>query len=83
MGDHRLPKRAMSGELEDVGRRGRRRNRRTALQRMICYMASHGTGAPVHLTPGFLRHSVYEGDCRFMATRVAAEEKRNGRGGQG
>ena len=30
MGDHRLPLRVMSGELENAGRGGRRKNGRTA-----------------------------------------------------
>ena len=37
MGDNRLPKRVMSGELENagnVGRGGRRKNGQTALQRI-------------------------------------------------
>ena len=53
MVDHKLPTRAMSGELEDVGRRERRGNRRTALLRIVCYLASRWTGALPHLTPGF------------------------------
>ena len=45
MGDHRLPKRVMSGELEDTGKRGpvgRRRNGRTAWERIVGYLASLG-----------------------------------------
>ena len=53
MGDHRSPMRAVSGELEDVSRRERRMNRRAALQKIVCYLASRGTGALLHLTPGF------------------------------
>ena len=55
MGDHRLPKRVMSGELENAGKRGtvgRRKNGRTAWQRIFGYLASRGTGAPPHLTLG-------------------------------
>ena len=48
--DHRLPKRASSGELENAGQhgRGRRRNNgRTAWQRIVGGLASRGTaGAP-------------------------------------
>ena len=55
MGDHRLPKRVMSGELENVGKRGlggRRKSGRTAWQRIVGYLASRGTGEPPHLTLG-------------------------------
>ena len=53
MGDHRLPKRVMSGELENAEKRGpggRRNNGRTAWQRVFDYLASRGTSA--HLTLG-------------------------------
>ena len=57
MGDHRLPKRVMSGELENAGKRGpggkERKNGRTAWQMIFGYLASRGTGAPPpHLTLG-------------------------------
>ena len=47
MGDHRLPKRVMSGELENAGKRGpggRRKSGRTAWQMIFGYLASRGTG---------------------------------------
>ena len=54
MGDHRLPKKVMSGELDDARKRerggGRRKNGRTAWQKIFSYLASQGTGAPPHLT---------------------------------
>ena len=49
MGDHRLPKRVMSEELENAGRKN---NGRTAWQRIFGYLAPRGTGAPPHLTLG-------------------------------
>ena len=55
MGDHRLPKRVMSGELENAGKRGpggRRKIGRTAWQMIFGYLASRGTGEPPHLTLG-------------------------------
>ena len=55
MGDHRLPKRAMSGELENAGKRGpggKEKNGRTAWQMIFGYLASRGFGASPHLTPG-------------------------------
>ena len=53
MGDHRLPKRVMSGELENARKRGpggRRKSGRTAWEMIFGYLASRGTGAPPHLT---------------------------------
>ena len=55
MGDRRLPKRVMSGELENAEKRGpggRRKNGRTLWQRIFGYLPSRGTGAPRHLTLG-------------------------------
>ena len=56
MGDHRLPKRVMSGDSrtrKNVGRGGRRKSGRTEWQMIFGYLASRGTGAPPHLTLGF------------------------------
>ena len=63
MGVHRLPKRVMSGELENAGKRGPggeekeltdcvADDRRTAWQMIVGYLASRGTGEPPHLTLG-------------------------------
>ena len=55
MGDHRLPKRIMSGELENAGKRGpggRRKSGRTAWQMTLGYLASRGTGELPHSTLG-------------------------------
>ena len=49
MGDHMLPKRIVSGELENArkcGPGGRRNNVRTAWQRIVGYLASRGIEAP-------------------------------------
>ena len=78
MGDHKLPRRVMSGELENggnEGRGGRRKSERTAWQMIFCYLASWGTGEPPHLTlPGAWYNKVHEGGCRFMAAWVREEE---------
>ena len=50
MGDHRLPKKVTSGEVENMGRGERKNNGRTARQRIVVYLRSWGTGAPPHLT---------------------------------
>ena len=58
MGDHRLPKRVMSGELENAGKRGPgggRKSGQTAWQMIFAYLASRGTGALPHLILG---HSI-------------------------
>ena len=55
MGDHRLRKRVMSGELRNTAKRGpggKRKNGRTAGQRIFGYLVSRGTGAPPHFTLG-------------------------------
>ena len=55
IGDNRLPKRVVSGELESAGKRGpggRKKSGRTAWQMIFDYLASRGTGAPPHLTLG-------------------------------
>ena len=61
MGDHRLPKRIMSGELKNAGKRGpgrRRKSGRTAWQIIFGCLASRGTGTPPHLTLGYdIEHS--------------------------
>ena len=57
MGDHRLTKRVMSGELENAEKRGpggrKNNNERTAWQRIVGYLVLRRTGAPPHLTLGF------------------------------
>ena len=55
MGEYRLPKRVMSGEVENAEKRGlggRKNNGRTAWQKNVGYLASRGTGAPPYLTLG-------------------------------
>ena len=55
MGDQRLPKRVMSGELENAGKRGpggRIKSGRTAWRMIFGYLASRGTGEPPHLNLG-------------------------------
>ena len=56
MGDHRLPKRVVSGELKNAGKHGPggggRKSGRTPWQMIFGYLASRGTGEPPHLTLG-------------------------------
>ena len=60
-----------------MGRGGRRKNERTACQRIVSSLASRATGAPPsHLALGSLvQHSVRQEGCRFMAAWVKKEEK--------
>ena len=65
MDDHRIPKRVMSGELENAGKRGPgggRKNGRTAWQMLVGYLASRGTGAPPLLTLGSGTAQYVKGD---------------------
>ena len=51
MGDYSLPKKVMSGELENaghVGRVGKRNIGRTTQQRIVECLVSRGTGVPPH-----------------------------------
>ena len=50
VGDHRLPKRVVSGELENAGKRGPGGKEKEWTED---YLASRGTGAPPHLTLGY------------------------------
>ena len=64
MGDHRLPKKVMSGELENaekVRRGGRRRDGQTAWQRVVGCLASRGIGTPPHKTLGFRKAQYAKG----------------------
>ena len=79
MGDHRLPKRVMSGELENAGKRGQggkeKEWTRTAWQiddlRLFGVTGDWSTAA---LDPGPWYNIVHEGGCRFMAAWVKGEE---------
>ena len=80
MGDHRLPKRVMSGELEKVGRHGPEGKEKEwtdcVADDLWLFGITRGTGAPPHLTlgSGLIYSAVHEGGCRFMAAWVKEEE---------
>ena len=94
MGDHRLPKRVMSGELENAGKRGPGGKEEkwtdcVAEERRIFGIA--GDWSTAALDPGVWCSTVRKGSCMFMAACVKeeekasehpAEEERSGRGGQ-
>ena len=78
MGDHRLPKRFMSGELEDAGKRGPGGGGEVMdglRGKILSAVASQGFGGPpqVILASGTAQN--VKGGCRFMAAWVNKEEK--------
>ena len=97
MGDHRLPKRVMSGELENAGKRGpggKEKEWTECVAEDLRLFGITGDGSTDTLDPGVWYNTVREGGCRFMVygrvgegrrkdVRTPAEEGRSGRGGQG
>ena len=77
MGDHRLPKRAMSGELENAGKRGPGGKEK---EWMDCgaddlwLFGVTGDWRTAALDPGTWCTKVHEGVCRFIAAWVREEE---------
>ena len=77
MGDHRLPKRVVWGELENAGKRGPsgKENELTDCVaddlRLIGITGNWSTAA---LDPGVWYSTVHEEGCRFMAAWVKEEE---------
>ena len=77
MGDHSLPKRAMSGELENAGKRGPRGKEKEwtdcVADDLRLFGITGDLGTPA-LDPGAWYNTVREGGCRFMAAWVKEEE---------
>ena len=77
MGDHSLPKRVMSGELENTEKRGAGGKEK---QWMDCVVDDlrlfriPGDWSTAALDPGAWQSAVHEGGCRFMAAWVKEEE---------
>ena len=77
MGDHRLPKRVMSGELENAGKRGPGRKKKDWTDCVADDFRPFGiTGdwSTAALDPGVWYSAVHEGGFRFMAAWVKEEE---------
>ena len=78
MGDHRLPKRVISGELENAGKRGPRGKEKEWTDcvaddfRRFLITGDWGTAA---IDPGVWYSAVHEGGCRFMAAWWVKEEE--------
>ena len=83
MGDHRLPKRVMSGELEYKGKRGPGEEWADCVaedRRLFCITGNWSTAA---LDPGVWYSTVRVGEGRGKGIRTPAEEEGSGRGRQG
>ena len=81
MGDHRLPERVMSGEVENTGKRGPGRKEKewtncVAEDRLLFSITGDWKTAALH--PGVWYSAVREGGCRFMVAWVKEEEKASG-----
>ena len=77
MGDHRLPKRVMSGELENAGKRGPGGKEKEWTDCVVDDLRLFGvTGdwRTAALDPGAWYQTVQGGSCRFMAAWVREEE---------
>ena len=77
MGDHRLPKRVMSRELENAGKRGPEGKEKEWTDYVADDLRLFGvTGdwRTAALDPGAWYNIVHEGGCRFMAAWVREEE---------
>ena len=69
-GDHRLPKRVMSGEVENAGKRGPGGKEKECTDCVVHYFRLFGTTgdwSTAALDPGVWHSAVHEGGCRFMA----------------
>ena len=79
MCDHKLPKRIMSGELDNEGQRGpgggRNNKWRSAWQGIVGCSASRGIGAPRHYTLGF-GTAQYAKGAAGLRPREEREEKK-------
>ena len=78
MGDHRLPKRVMSGELENAGKRGpggKEKEWTDCVADDLRLFGVTGDWRTAALDPGAWYNTVQqEGGCRFMAAWVREEE---------
>ena len=77
MGDHRLPKRVMSGVLENAGKRGPWRKEKEWMNCVADDLRFFGITrdwSTAALGPGVWYSAVHEGGCRFMAAWVKEEE---------
>ena len=77
MGDHRLPKRVMSGELENAGKRGpggKEKEWTDCVADDLRLFGVTGDWRTAALDPRAWYNTVQEGGCRYMAAWVREEE---------
>ena len=77
-GDHRLPKRAKSRELENAGKRGpggKEKEWKDCVTEDLRLFGTTGDWSTAKFDPGAWYSTVREGGCRFMAAWVKEEEK--------
>ena len=77
MGDHRLPKRVMSEELENAGKRGpggEEKEWTDCVADDLRLFGVTGDWRTAALDPGKWYNKVHEGGCRFMTVWVRKEE---------
>ena len=77
MSGHRLPKRSMSGELENAGKRGpggKKKERMNCVADDLRLFGVTGDWRTAALDPGAWYNIVHEGGCRFMAAWMREEE---------
>ena len=77
MGDHRLPERVMSGEVENVGKRGpggKEKEWTDCVADDLRLFGIAGDWSTAALDPGVWYSAVHGGGCRFMAAWVKEEE---------
>ena len=77
MGDHRLPKRVMSGELENAGKRGpggKEKEGTDCVADDLRLFGVTGDWRTAAHNPGAWYNIVHEGGCRFMTAWVTGEE---------
>ena len=77
MGDHRLPKRVMPGELENAGKRGpggKEKEWTDCVADDLRLFGVTGDWRTAALDPGAWYNTIQEGGCKFMAAWVREEE---------
>ena len=77
-GDHRLPKRVMSGELDNAGKRGpggKEEERTDCVAEDLRLFGMKGDWSTAALDPGVWCSTVREGGCRLLVAWVKEEEK--------
>ena len=77
MGDHRLPKRVMSGELENAGKRGpggKEKEWTDCVADDLRLFGVTGDWKTAAFDPGAWYNTVQKGGCRFMAAWVREEK---------